>query len=221
MSRRSRGLSAHPRINARRYYTGIGSRVAPEWAKAVAAEIAKYLALGGVVLRSGGAAGMDEAFELTLLKGVRDAKSLMEIWSPWRGFRENEHPDIGHHWIQSPGQRIESLNFLEQHRIVRSPHGLPKGIKELFARNVFQITGAYSPIGDSPIFSEFVVYWAPEEDGIIEGGTRVAVYVARQFGVDTYNLALEDERKALLNRLGLMHLEELVDDWESAVALYS
>ncbi|MEO0804461.1 MAG: hypothetical protein AAFY57_19655 [Cyanobacteria bacterium J06642_2] len=36
--------------------------------------------------------------------------------------------------------------------------------------------------------SEFVVYWAPERDGEIKGGTRTAVMLARSRNIPTFNL---------------------------------
>lgn len=56
------------------YYAGIGSRNAPQEFQDIATELAKELAEVGFTLRSGGANGMDQAFE--------DGADLKEILKP-------------------------------------------------------------------------------------------------------------------------------------------
>ena len=179
-----------------RFYTGIGSRTAPEWAQALATEIARKLSTTHIV-RHGDAAGMDEAFSLG--SGGRE-----EIWAPWKGFRKDERTSRTRQRVQSPAQQVESGNMLIREGICPHFFKMKPSIQALFARSVFQITGQRSDIGECDPLSEFVVYWAPEDSkGNIDGGTRIAVYLARRLGVPTINIAIPEQVNPFLEELGI------------------
>ena len=187
-----------------RFYTGIGSRQAPAWAQSLATEIAAKLSTTHV-LRHGDASGMDEAFS-------QGSAGREEIWAPWKGFRKDERSSTTRQRIQSPAQQIESGNMLIREGICPHFFNMKPSIQALFARNVFQITGQRSEMGECDPLSDFVVYWAPERsDGTIEGGTRIAVYLARRMGIPTINLDNVTQSLPLLDELGIVHPH--ADEW--------
>lgn len=151
-------------------YTGIGSRQTPESVVSRMKEIAKRLALYGYTLRSGGAEGADTAFE----SGARRT----EIYLPWKGF--NDHTSELH--------EVEHQAIKKAMDIHPAPHKLSDGVKKLHGRNVYQVLGKGM---NNP--SEFVVFWAPEKNGKVEGGTATAVNLARAEGIPTFNLYSEED----------------------------
>ena len=42
----------------------------------------------------------------------------------------------------------------------------------------------------SPV--DFVLFWAPEENGVVKGGTATAVFLAREMKIPTFNLREEE-----------------------------
>lgn len=159
-----------------KYYTGIGSRKTPEDILAKMHSIGKYLGDIGYTLRSGGAGGADKAFEL----GASESSTSADIYFPWAGFAD----EMGEHNYHT----LNKSNFehvwrkYEDWDIIPWRDRLSFGAKKLHARNYFQI------FGYDNILSDFVVYWAEENNGEISGGTRTAIVLARKFGVPTFNL---------------------------------
>ena len=70
----------------KKYYAGIGSREAPALIQGFFTKLAERLAGQGYVLRSGGAAGADKAFE----KGCDEASGEKEIFLPWAGYNDSD-----------------------------------------------------------------------------------------------------------------------------------
>ncbi len=152
-------------------YTGIGSRETPADVLATMTKIARYLADKGYTLRSGGARGADTAFE-------QGAGELKEIYLP--DFGEFEK-------VARPSTIDLSAKWNEARAIARRIHPAWQRLggyaRVLHLRNVFQVVGA-----DLNTPSQFVVFWAPEAEGQIFGGTRTAVVYARELGIPTFNL---------------------------------
>lgn len=118
-------------------------------------------------MRSGGAPGADAAFETS-------SGFAKEIFLPWKGFNGNTsilHPPSG----EAMAIAAKTHPFW--------PRLSPAG-KKLHARNVHQVLGKSL---DSP--SLFVVFYAREREGQVEGGTATAVNLARSRGIRTFNLA--------------------------------
>jgi hypothetical protein len=46
---------------------------------------------------------------------------------------------------------------------------------------------------ESPV--DFVVFWAPEKDGKIKGGTATAIFLAREMAIPTFNLWQEETQE--------------------------
>ena len=160
-----------------KYYTGIGSRSTPENILENMTSYAKRLSLFGYTLRSGGADGADTAFEKGSLRN--------EIYLPWHNFNGRE----GKSSIP-----IEAFDIAEN--IHPNWQACRDGARKLHARNIQQVLGK-----DLETPSEFVVYWAKESNGEVQGGTRTAVELARQHSIPTYNLGLDRDKKPFKNKM--------------------
>lgn len=138
------------------YYTGIGSRSTPEPICQKMTIIAKLYREYGFVLRSGAAQGADTAFEI----GARDKS---QIFIPWGSFSDNPRHIV-------PSQKIKDRCWEYVQQYHPAPDKLTRGPRALHERNICQVLGLNL---DSP--STFVVYWAPEKNGKVEGGTATAI----------------------------------------------
>lgn len=150
-------------------YAGIGSRHTPPHALILIARIAEMLADHGAVLRSGGAPGADTAFET----GCDHQRGKKEIYLPWRGF--NGNPSPLHH---PPAAAADIAALVHPNWKVCKPSA-----RKFHARNVQQVLGLDF---NTPV--AFVLFWAPEENGIVTGGTATAVHLAREMKIPTFNL---------------------------------
>lgn len=156
-------------LSRSRSYAGIGSRLTPATALVVMEGTAAMLAQRGLTLRSGGAQGADMAFEY----GCHQANGKKEIFLPWKRFNGNASP------LVSPPKEADELaalchpNWKACDRIARRFH----------ARNCQQVLGEHL---DDPV--DFVLFWARERDGVVQGGTATAIYLARNQRIPTFNL---------------------------------
>ncbi len=156
-------------LKTSKIYAGIGSRSTLDPILRVMVSLGGTLAEAGLTLRSGGSTGADAAFEA----GCDFKNGKKEIYLPWRGF--NEHPSL----LYSPCRAAFLLaRFLHPAWNACSP-----AAKRLHARNCHQILGksVLSPV-------DFVLYWAPERDGMVQGGTAMAITLARRLGIPCFNL---------------------------------
>jgi hypothetical protein len=147
------------------YYAGIGSRQTPQAVCDFMRAAATYLCgSGGIILRSGGAQGADQAFE----SGV-PFPDRKQILVPWEGFegRPLVHPVTD--WAVSTAQE----HFQGE---------LPHNLRGIMGRNVMQVLG---PSADFP-WSSFVLCWTP--DGKASGGTGMAMRIAKAKGIPVFNL---------------------------------
>lgn len=150
----------------KKYYTGIGSRETPPRVLMEMEAIAILLEKEGYTLRSGGAPGADEHFELCVQN--------KEIFLPWERF--NNNPSNLHNVTE------EAVSFsLKFHP---APERLSPAAKKLMGRNAYQVMGRGL---DTP--SEFVICWT--KDGKDSGGTGQAIRIARHYGIPVYNLKNE------------------------------
>ena len=152
-----------------RYYAGIGSRKTPIDVRNKMVAIATQFANLNYILRSGGAAGADKAFE----RGA----NAKDIFKP----------------------KPNSIDFETRkkiHRIIRQLHpnwlGLSNFAKLCHERNVQIVLGEKL---DTPV--DFLVCWTPEAEDV--GGTAMGIKVAKKYGIPVFNIAdeqrLEDLRR--------------------------
>ncbi|HWL54402.1 MAG TPA: hypothetical protein VNQ90_18325 [Chthoniobacteraceae bacterium] len=150
-------------------YAGIGSRHAPEPVLFLIDQIAGVLADHGLMLRSGGAPGADTAFEA----GCDRRRGKKEIFLPWKGF--NRNPSL----LCEPTEEAQEVAAL----VHPNWRACRPTSRHLHARNVQQVYGREM---DNPV--DFVLFWAPEENGKVQGGTATAVHFAREMNIPTFNL---------------------------------
>lgn len=167
-----------------RYYTGIGSRNTPEEVQREFVCIAKFLAMHGLTLRSGGAKGADSAFEI----GCNIVKGNKEIYLPWRGF-ENSTSDL----IVTQEKAFLIAEMYHPYWSRLSP-----GVRKLQARNSHQVLGK-----DLETPSDLVICYTPNGSG--KGGTGQALRIAKDKNIpisdrgsyDSYEVFFSNIRKIL------------------------
>lgn len=157
--------------------TLIGSRRAPLEIMTTQTMIGSRLSYLGVNGFSGGAPGSDYAF-------MKDYdKDLRCVIIPTNGFN-GHYRDIGIHVFTD--QDIEIRNKAEKlaRHFYKDYDIRSEMVQYLQCRNMMQVLGLSL---DKKVDS--VIFWAPENSkGVIKGGTRTAVYLARYLGIKTYNL---------------------------------
>ena len=146
-------------------YAGIGSRSTPANVLSEMAAWGWYLEGMGYILRSGGAAGADTAFELNVPPAHKD------IYLPWKGF--NGHTSS----LYPPSPEAMEVaaefhpNWAACSRVARLFH----------ARNSHQILG--QDLCD-PV--KFVICWT--QGGLVAGGTGQALRIASAYSIPIINL---------------------------------
>ena len=178
--------------------TGIGSRSYDMQTPSTNREILEWIGeMSGVhqwTLRSGGADGMDSAFE-SVWKGPK------EIFIPWAGFNNRNDGINGAVIITDP--LILSQTASVAQRIHPAWGRLSRGARALHSRNVNQLKGA-----DLMRNSDVCVYCADVDgSGQVKGGTRTAVMLAEYNQVPTFNI------KHTQDRIDLM---EYLNEWISS-----
>lgn len=174
-------------MNDVRFYTGIGSRAAPQSALTRAEALAYSLAAKGFKGRSGKAPGMDQAF----MKGAarfcqqNSLEGLFTNYIPNQHFQSSIGPQPGVEDAVAP----HLTTWTEAVKIAREIYGsgwgfITQGDRDLHTRNVFQVLGP-----DLSTHSEFVLLAAPRDGPKkVKGGTNTAYQVAKLFKVPTFNL---------------------------------
>lgn len=164
-------------------YAGIGSRSTPTTVLILIEAIAEILAARGMTLRSGAALGADTAFE----RGCDKIHGKKEIYLP----RYRFNGSTSH--LYPPSRAAEVMASL-YHPNWRACNW---AARQFHARNCHQVFGKDL---DDPV--RFIVFWAPERNGVVAGGTAMAVNLARQNGIPTFNLLDQRTREewiALVN----------------------
>jgi hypothetical protein len=161
-------------------YAGIGSRSTPQDVLKLMEDLAERLSVAGWRLRSGGAPGADEAFEL----GAEEVDAEHETYrvdSGWCGMTD-----------LTPGGPTRAAFELAASVHPAWPR-CSEWVRALHARNCHEVLG---PELNHPV--RFVVCWTP--DGSIDGasresgGTGQALRVAARYSVPIFNLQRPDHR---------------------------
>lgn len=151
-------------------YTGIGSRNAPEDVLELCTLLGQYMANFGWILRSGGAEGCDNAFEI----GCDISNGVKEIYLPWKNFNNNKS-----NLYSIPCQAYETIKDFHP-----NPNTIKGGTIKLMARNSQQVLGQQLT---EP--SKLVIFYAPvNKKGKIIGGTGQAIRIANHYNIPTINL---------------------------------
>jgi len=149
-----------------KYYAGIGSRKTPSDVLEYFFKLGKFLAKIGLVLRSGGAEGADQAFET----GCDAVGGEKEIFLPWKGFENSNSVLV----VSDPRAFQISEKFHPYW------HNLSVGAKKLQARNSHQILG-----WDLNTPSDFVICWTKNGSGT--GGTGQALRIAQAYNIPIFD----------------------------------
>lgn len=150
-------------------YTGVGARkTPPEWLH-VLTVVARTFAAAGWTLRSGNAAGGDQAFQA-------GAGEAAEIYLPWPSY-EGGRPEHVRECHARPTMRAWEI-AREHHPAWER---LTRGGRLLQARNSHEVLGVTC---DDP--SDVLICWTPGARG--GGGTGQAIRVARAYGVPVVDL---------------------------------
>jgi hypothetical protein len=161
-------------------YAGIGSRRTPAAVLAVMRQLAGTLAAQGWVLRTGMAAGADQAF----YAGALD-RGAVELYLPWPGFQADALQEAQ---AQTVVGEPSAAAFELAARLHPAWGRLSGAVRRLHARNCHQVLGV-----DLNTPARFVVCWTP--DGSLDGhgrrvgGTGQALRIAHHHGIPVFNLA--------------------------------
>lgn len=157
-------------------YTGIGSRRTPPEVLQEMANLSAFLSGQGVILRSGGAAGADSAFE----KG--SLPHLKQIFLPWDGFNGRVASEEGVYVPEGDVARQAARLASDYHP---NWSACSSTARKMHTRNTFQILGQdlLSPC-------DFVVCWTP--DGKVVGGTGQALRIALDHDIPIFNYGTPD-----------------------------
>jgi hypothetical protein len=179
-----------------RTYAGIGSRETPNDVLDLMRRYAKRLEFLGFLLRSGGAARADEAFDTSTTRS--------EIFLPWPRFdsfgkRKTKLPK-GPEIVVYDSATDAARSMAARHH--PKWHDLSEFVKALHARNTHQILGR--SLKDP---SAFVLCWTPDgstgKTTSKTGGTGQAIRIARAHGIPVFNLQRDDHRAAWERFVGL------------------
>ena len=155
-----------------KYYAGIGSRKTPTSVLEFMTQAAASLEKKGFILRSGGAAGADSAFEAGCTN--------KDIYLPWPSSAHGRNGIV-------LGTHPEAVRIAKMYHPAWERLG--QAAQKLMARNVGQIIG--NPY--NPILSSFVLCWTPDgaekSTTIATGGTGQAIRMAIAYNVPVFNLA--------------------------------
>jgi hypothetical protein len=159
-----------------KYYAGIGARETPAEILELMKDFAKILAKSKYILRSGGAAGADSAFEM----GCDMVNGQKEIYLPWKNFRDS----TSELWIDNlKNSEIAAEIAAEFHpkwKYLRPP------VKNLMARNTYQILGKGLNQNTASMF--VICYCEKDKYGNLKGGTSQALRIAQAYDIPIYNL---------------------------------
>lgn len=173
-------------------YAGIGSRKTPPEILDLMRHAGSALASSGWVLRTGMAAGADQAF----YRGA-SAHGALEFYLPWPTFEAQARIDAGaqQYVLASPTPAAYELAA----QFHRAWPRLSRSVRSLHARNAHQVLG---PDLASP--ARFVLCWTP--DGSLDGqgrrvgGTGQALRIAHGHAIPVFNLARPEHAERVIRR---------------------
>lgn len=177
-----------------KYYTGVGSRDTPPDILSLMERVAEKLSFEGWVLRSGGAAGADLAFQRGALdrEQVWPERPLPLVYLPWKNFQQHIQESYPAQYVV-----VSYSDYKDKAReLVSEVHPAwekcSQGAKALHTRNAFQVLG--DTLSEP---SKFCILWAPPTKDGVKGGTNTAYQLCLRHGVPVYNLFYEDVRRRI------------------------
>ena len=160
-------------------YAGVGARKTPAPVLGAMKDMATDLAGRGWHLRTGGAKGADDAFARAAPAERRT------VYLPWRGYNG---------WSETEGRALTAPELRTLRAAAEPNHPAwqrcPARVRDLHARNVAILVGVNMR---EPVHA--MVCWT--EGGRVEGGTGMAIRLARHYRIPILNLAEMDVREAM------------------------
>lgn len=165
-------------------YAGIGSRKTPPEYCRVMTDIARQLSPTGWLLRSGGAAGADLAFERGAVH--------KQIHLPWDGYNNTRENGTTH---IVPDLNKETNPLATQIVDIAARHHpawdkLSDTVRLFMCRNTTIVLGM-----DLASYAKMVVCWT--ENGKLIGGTAHGIKIAHAFDIPVFNIALQEDQVKL------------------------
>jgi hypothetical protein len=189
-----------------KWYTGVGSRETPSDILVMMESVGYALASQGWTLRSGGAKGADKAFEDGMFRyaGLDGPYSWTpaEIYLPWSGYEDHYRYTHGGLNILPSDIHFETESIAEGMAIAVHPawEACKQGAKKMHTRNVFQVLGKTL---DTP--SKMLIAWTKlDKAGNPKGGTATAINLAKENGVETFNLNKPEDFERIKKWIGGM-----------------
>lgn len=164
-------------MTGKKAYCGVGSRETPENILPLMTASARQLEEAGLILRSGAAAGADQAFET----GVWHWPNK-QIFLPWHGFR-NRH--LYHPGTYVLDGEVESQAMQIAQEFHPNWAACTGTARKMHARNVAQVLG---PQLNDPVL--FVLCWT--KDGKGGGGTGQAIRIAKGYHIPVFDMGAGD-----------------------------
>ena len=158
-------------------YAGIGSRETPVPILVDMRSLAQDLAAGGWTLRTGGADGVDIAFETGHRSG--GGADALEVYLPWNGYNGRSTTDEHGTFVLDPPALAMAETIAG--RLHPAWRRCGQGARKLHARNVAIIHGR-TLLDDV----DAVVCWT--RDGGPTGGTGMGIRLAHDRGIPVFNL---------------------------------
>ncbi|AHY25428.1 hypothetical protein PS2_186 [Serratia phage PS2] len=156
----------------------IGSRETPVEYYPLMHAMGKYFSGLGIMAYSGGAPGPDEEF----LRYYNKAYTRVII--PYNGFNNHFTSQEGVFLWDNLSNQAKIKSIIKARSVTSYYSNCKPIVQKLFSRNSMQILGleCMDPV-------DAVFFYAPESKfGKVSGGTRVAVEIARNANIPTYNL---------------------------------
>lgn len=166
----------------------IGSREPYDNIVRLSVEIGKFLSDNECSGFSGGASGMDSHF----MQEFSFENSFIIV--------PERKPKIPKNFIiwDELDDDIKIRSYLQAKRVCPDIDNRPLYHQKLFARNSCQVLGV-----DCKTPVDRVIFWAKEsKSGLVSGGTRIAVRIAREYDIPCHNLFKPDVRKQFEEMIG-------------------
>ena len=185
-------------------YAAIGSREATGDIRGRMTDLTYYLSKLGCQGRSGAADGMDTAAYIgaEIYADLSGDALPFTIWLPWSSFYSYEADRFSYAYkvFSKVDEEFAEKKLIESGvcKNIKWLKENKQGVYRLFCRNVYQI------FIDEDMLVDFVVYWCKEDEETrkTSGGTKIAVELARYYGVPTYNIGFEKDLYALRKKTG-------------------
>lgn len=162
--------------------TLVGSRKAPDYALDYARIIGIQLAQSGEEMFSGGALGMDDAWEKAYIEAGRS--DLMNIILPKHRF--GNKVDDGYNYLEITRYDEMLLGYADEliQEVHEYYHKLDGFSYWAHIRNCFQVLGHDLKTPSTECF-----LYAPVKGSGVTGGTSTAYNLCKKFNIPTYNIA--------------------------------